>query len=200
VLIRQLPDQAVLVLLADGATGEGHGAQAAECFIRVMSACVVGFAQAADAMRQGFRLADQMIAAFAEACDTTGIALVVRGDCFVCASVGDSSVFMDDPGGIVELTLGQHRKPRIGSGIRDPVCREGRVTGPLLLASDGLAMSPEVAFALIQELGGADCAAVPARAVTRQAQRKGLFDDLAVVVLVGDTPDRGGGPERAFKG
>lgn len=43
ILIRHLQDQSILVLLADGATGIGFGALAAECFINVMSACVSGF-------------------------------------------------------------------------------------------------------------------------------------------------------------
>lgn len=193
VLIRHLPDQAILVLLADGATGGGYGAMAAECFIGIMRDCVSSFEQAANGIRLGFRMADQRIGGFANACDTTGIALVVHDDRYLCASVGDSSIFMAAPDGIIELTQGQHRKPRVGSGIREPVLHEGRVTGPLLLASDGLLMSPDAAFNLVRAERDGENAAGLASAVTNQAERKWLFDDLAVVVIDCDVPNGGRG-------
>jgi len=85
------------------ATGAGFGALAAECFINVMSACVSGFSRAADDIIHGFHMADHQIAGLAHQCDTTGIALLVHGNRYICASVGDSAVFMDSSTGVVEL-------------------------------------------------------------------------------------------------
>lgn len=112
----------------------------------------------------------------------------MNGDHYMCASVGDSSVFMDGPGGVVELTLGKRRKPRIGSGGQDPVVTSRRVAGALLLTSDGLPMPPETVFALLRGKLDGESSVDVAKMVTDSSKQHGLFDDLAVVVV--DPPEK----------
>lgn len=73
----------------------------------------------------------------------------MNGEHYACASVGDSSVFMDSSEGAIELTLGQRRKPRIDSGVQDPALAVGEVSGPMFLAADGLNVAPAEVFALL---------------------------------------------------
>jgi hypothetical protein len=113
ILIRHLQDQSILVLLADGATGVGFGAIAAQCFIEVMSDHVTNFNRASADIAHGFRCADSQIAQLAHQCDTTGVVLLVNSDHYMCASVGDSSAFVEASSRVVELILGQRRKPPI---------------------------------------------------------------------------------------
>jgi len=190
ILIRYLQDQSILVLLADGATGVGFGALAAERFIEVMSSHVTNFRWAAEDIVHGFGSADQQIAGLAHQCDTTGVVLLVHGERYMCASVGDSAVFMGAPSGVVELTLGQRRKPRIGGGIQDPVVSSGKVAGPLLLATDGLNIPPEMVFALMRSKQDDNESKDLATYITSHAEQHGLHDDLAVVVLRCHVPER----------
>lgn len=165
------------------ATGAGFGALAAQCFIEVLSEHVTAFSRAAGDIIHGFHTADHQIAGLAHQCDTTGIALLVHGNRYICASVGDSAVFMDSSTGVVELTQGQRRKPRIGSGIQTPIVSSGAVTGTLLLASDGLNMPPAAVFALLRGKQDAECSVDLAKLVTDRSKQQGLFDDLTVVVV-----------------
>lgn len=183
ILIRHLQDQSILVLLADGATGVGFGALAAECFIEVMSSHVSNFRRAAVDIVHGFRSADQQIAGLAHQCDTTGVVLLVHGDHYVCASVGDSAVYMEGPNGVVELTQGQRRKPRIGSGIQTPIVSSGKLTGTLLLSSDGLNMPPSAVFDFLKGKQDEECSRDLAKLITDRSKQQGLFDDLTVVVV-----------------
>lgn len=138
----------------------------------------------------GFRCTDRQIAELAHQCDTTGVVLLVNGDHYMCASVGDSSAFMDSPNGVVELTLGQRRKPRIGSGIQDPVVATGTIAGMLLVATDGLCMTPAAVFASLKDGREDEHLANLATMVTDCAARQGLMDDLAVVVVERHAPER----------
>lgn len=190
ILIRHLQDESIIVLLADGATGVGFGALAAERFIEVMSSHVTNFSRATDDIPHGFRCADRQIAELDHQCDTTGVVLLVHGDHYMCASVGDSAVFMESSSGVVELTLGQRRKPRIGAGIQDPVVSLGKVAGPLLLATDGLSIPPEMVFALLRGKQDDDESKDLATYITSHAEQRGLHDDLAVVVLRCHIPER----------
>lgn len=189
ILIRHWQDESILVLLADGATGVGFGALAAECFIKVMSDHVTNFSRASVDIVHGLHAADRQIAGFAHPCDTTGVVLLVNGDNYMCASVGDSSAFMEASSGVVELTLGQRRKPRIGSGIQDPVVATGTISGTLLVATDGLCMTPAAVFALLKDRREDEHLAGLATLVTDCAARQGLMDDVAVVVVERHAPE-----------
>lgn len=190
ILIHHLQDQSILVLIADGATGVGFGALAAERFIEVMSSHVTTFSRAAGDIVRGFRSSDRQIAELDHQCDTAGVVLLVHGDHYLCSSVGDSSVFMDSSSGVVELTLAQRRKPRIGAGIQDPVVSSGKVAGPLLLATDGLNIPPEMVIALMRRKQDDNESKDLATYITGHAVQRGLHDDLAVVVLRCHVPER----------
>lgn len=190
ILIRCLQDQSILVLLADGATGVGFGALAADRFIEVMSSHVTNFSRATEDIVHGLRSADRQIAELDHQCDTTGVVLLVHGDRYMCASVGDSAVFMDSSSGVVELTLGQRRRPRIGSGIQDPVVALGEVSGPMFLATDGQNMAPAEVFALLRSKQDDESSVDLATYITSHAAQRGLHDDLAVVVLDCHAPER----------
>jgi hypothetical protein len=83
---------------------------------------------------------DAIIASDRDARETTLVIADVSDDNrIVGASVGDSGALLIEwDGTIKELTEGQHRKGRLGSGRTLPVSFKATLTGALLVATDGL--------------------------------------------------------------
>jgi len=132
-----LRDGSVLAIVADGATGVGHGHLAAQVFVETIRRRVTSWTER---LEDAFFQADAAIARGPQECDTTGIVLLAKDGRFTLASVGDSEAWMLATTGPKELTRQQWRKPRIGSGIRTPEHNVGALDGPVLLGSDGLFM------------------------------------------------------------
>jgi serine/threonine protein phosphatase PrpC len=84
--------------------------------------------------------ADSLLEADPAAGETTAVVVAVAGDLLVGASCGDSGAWAVRPDGHIDnLTAGQRRKPRLGSGgaVPLPFSRSG-LKGTLLVATDGL--------------------------------------------------------------
>lgn len=186
IAVRLLADGSTLLALADGATGMGYGYLAAEAFIDVCLAQIQGFPVENDTLSTVFAISEGLISRLARECDTTGILCVVRGADYVLASVGDSGAWSLHQGQLVELTAGQRRKPRIGSGSLQPSIRRGTLPGPLVLASDGLPHALPLAM-LAGPLGLAANAEMII-ALAQQNNPNGLPDDLGVIVYYPEAP------------
>ena len=167
-----LGDATLVIALADGAGGIPGGARAADLAVSGLLRSLPGDPVTA------LKTLDARIHDDREAGECTAIALsftqgIVRG-----ASCGDSAAFLDG----VELTTGQHRKRRLGSGRALPTTFEGRGRR-LLGCSDGLSgyvrgAKLEAALALPRLDAAADALVASARLPSG-----GLMDDLALVLV-----------------
>ncbi len=130
-----------VIAIADGTGGMSGGAQAADFVIAAVRGRTMqpGFDIASAAAWTGLLgEIDRDIAAAAQAGETTGIALAVTADLVVGASCGDSRACLIDGPSTLELTRGQQRKPRLGSGRASPRGFVAAPAGTLLVATDGL--------------------------------------------------------------
>jgi serine/threonine protein phosphatase PrpC len=131
----------LILVVADGAGGTAGGAEAAEAVVRAVGNASAGVASLHDPefWRQLLSERDGALADDSEAGETTAVAAAVSSDGITGVSVGDSGAWLITPGGYDELTISQHRKPRLGTGEAIPVPFSMRPWhGTLLLASDGL--------------------------------------------------------------
>jgi serine/threonine protein phosphatase PrpC len=169
-----------VVVVADGAGGTGRGAAAAEAVI----AAVAGRLEASDGEAWCDVLSGVDRTMRGE--QTTAVVASIVGETIFGASVGDSGAWLIDAEGERELTLGQRRKPLIGSGAT-PVAFAGRLgSGTLLLASDGL-----LNYASMQRIGevvgGGEFGGMAGRLCELVRLRSGaLPDDVAVVLARAD--------------
>lgn len=185
-----LADGSMLLVLADGATGYGFGRRAAERFVDFCVSEQEYLTRFDEATEENianiFNDCDFDISTgLTVECDTTGVLLVLKGRNYVCASIGDSLAW-DIPtvGPAIELTKGQRRKPRIGSGCFFPMINRGTLQGALLMASDGLeyAIPLEKAMSLVRQGEGDLAAHITRHALAVNDQK--LPDDLGVIVAV----------------
>lgn len=186
--LRHLSDGSLLCLLADGATAGGFGKLAASCFVDTMIESVSSFDPDQNPLKliRAFELTDQRISQLPQPCETTGIALLVRDEDFILAATGDSLAIMrsgEQTTDHIELSEGQRRKPRLGKGAPAPYIRTGEVSGTIVLASDGLNMTPFQVFSLLNLAATHYEHFDPAVFLTKCASRRGLFDDLGIVVI-----------------
>ncbi len=129
-----------VIVVADGAGGLSGGAEAASMVIK-MARKAADTLVGADPLECVRLLAemDRSIEADQAAGETTAVIAVVREKEIVGASVGDSEAWMVSSRGYERLTMGQVRKPLLGSGVAVPVSfRSAFVDGRLLVATDGL--------------------------------------------------------------
>jgi serine/threonine protein phosphatase PrpC len=134
---------ALVVVVADGVGGVSGGACAAELLVeRVRQAVAApGFdAHLATSWVELLTRADLALEADARAGETTGLVLAASERGVVGASCGDSRAWLiAGDGAIDDLTAGQQRKLRLGSGRARPVpFTRPRLDGKLLAATDGL--------------------------------------------------------------
>ena len=129
----------IILCVADGAGGRSGGTEAAVMateFLRQNASRAVS----ADACMELLREMDAVTAKDTIAGETTCALAVVTPDEIFGASVGDSGAWLiPEAGSFLDLTLGQQRKPFIGSGAAWPMPYGHPVqNGILLLATDGL--------------------------------------------------------------
>lgn len=134
----RLTDGSIVALLADGATGVGEGRQAANIFIELCKEQIYPGCNPEVVLPRVCFAADLKIMEQGLDADTTGLILVLKDEKYTLCSVGDSEAWMKVPGGLIELSSSQQSKPRIGSFIKPPVVVSGHITGPIIVASDGL--------------------------------------------------------------
>lgn len=175
----KLRDGSLLAILADGATGSGSGQLASRLFVEMCVATVDSFDITTQALVALFLQADASVAALNQYCDTTGILFLVKDGNFVCASVGDSEARMLDGEQDISLTVGQLRKPRIGSGCRPPAICRGTLTGPVILMSDGLMMAASWDTVRTAVLHAPD----PIDTLLQPLRDTRLHDDLSLIVI-----------------
>lgn len=182
-------EDALFVVIADGAGGLAGGGIAAELLIEVVRGTVVrpGF----DPLRPDSWLelladADVALEADPHAGETTAVAMAVSNRGVIGASAGDSGAWIIGADAVDDLTAGQYRKLRLGSGRALPVSfSRAKLEGTLLVATDGL-----FNFARAERI-----AAVVGRADLEQAVHElvrlarlpsgGLQDDVGVVLVRG---------------
>jgi serine/threonine protein phosphatase PrpC len=129
----------LVLVVADGAGGVSGGTEAAVMaigFVREQTERLLDSAACAVVLQE----MDQRIAADAKAGETTCVIAVITVDQILGASVGDSCAWIIGSSEITNLTLGQSRKPLIGSATAHAVPFERHlIPGDfLLLATDGL--------------------------------------------------------------
>jgi serine/threonine protein phosphatase PrpC len=174
--------------LADGATGIGMGAEAADAFVAALEDADYDLYTSAESCCDLLRLADEEVSVKLKGNgDTTGILIVTNGEDLWGASAGDSRGMLYKADGVVELTGRQVRKPRFGSGAT-PVGFKGRVKSGerLLLASDGLWDFAQLG--LIGEIargpGSADEIVHKLEQLVRSQNEDRLPDDLSIMMFI----------------
>lgn len=171
----------VVVVVADGAGGTSHGADAAARVVALVDRELPR--TAADCARL---LSTIDVATGGE---TTAILLVASEGTVRGASVGDSSAWHIGPHAVLDLTVRQSRKPLLGSGRAAIVPFEGPfVEGRLVVGSDGLFSYVHHAD-LVALVRSEAWDKLPASLVAAaQLPSGGYHDDVAVVVVEhGDT-------------
>jgi serine/threonine protein phosphatase PrpC len=184
-------DDALVVVVADGAGGLSGGARAAELLVALVREAVSAPGVTplrAEAWVEVLARADGLLEADPGAGETTAVVVAVTEDILVGASSGDSGAWVVRPDGAIDdLNARQRRKPRLGSGRASPVpfSRPG-LAGTLLVATDGLFnyAKPEriAAIALAEDLDGA------ARGLVQLVRLPGggLQDDVGAVLVRAD--------------
>lgn len=137
-------DDALSLVVADGAGGVSGGARAAELLIEVVRQTIDAPSfdmQRPETCVELLSHADHALEADPHAGKTTGIVLTVGSNGSITgASCGDSGAWVvSGEGTIDDLTAHQHRKLRLGSGRAKPVpFSRPQFMGTLLVATDGL--------------------------------------------------------------
>jgi serine/threonine protein phosphatase PrpC len=170
--------EGVVIALADGAGGTGHGAVAAQAVIEAVT-------QGAPAGRAWWELLEALDRDGARLGhgQTTAVVLSVTPRAIMGASVGDSGAWVVRGAQIEDLTEGQTRKPLVGAGCRPfAVHAAGLGAGTLLVASDGLLRYAKPAD-IARLAAGPDLDAAARGLVELVRLRSGaLPDDVAVVL------------------
>lgn len=132
----------LVVVVADGAGGISGGGAAAERALAIVARAlgqpgIEPFASAT--WTQVLAGADLEIEEDPTCGETTAVVIAVSAGGLAGASVGDSGAWGIHEDGHDDLTAGQHRKRRLGSGRALPVTFERpALRGTLLVATDGL--------------------------------------------------------------
>ncbi|TLX15872.1 SpoIIE family protein phosphatase [Rhizobium sp. MHM7A] len=174
--------------LADGATGIGLGAEAADAFIAALGDAEQYQYLTAESCCDLLRLVDEEVSVKLKCNgDTTGILIVTNGEDLWGASAGDSRGMLYKADGVVELTGWQVRKPRFGNGAT-PVGFKGKVKPGerLLLASDGLwdFAQSGVIGEIVRGAGSAEEIVHRLEQLVRSQNEDRLPDDLSIMMFI----------------
>jgi PPM family protein phosphatase len=179
--------QGYLLALADGVGNSGSGAVAAERLVALVAQRVPE--AASTDWFEALCTLDDELSRGGSGGQTTAAVACVSGNRITGASVGDSCAWLISPAGeVTDLTARRRRRPLLGSGEALPVQFEAELNGGrLLLASDGLVKyaTAEQICALVHHGTVAEAADVLASCV--RLPSGALQDDVAVVVLTGET-------------
>ena len=126
-------EQRTVIVVADGAGGTGSGDLAAETVVREVQSNYSTI-HSANEWAAFLRQIDNQISIG----ESTAVVLDIRPFGIAGASVGDSCAWIVDDGEITDLTVNQHRKPLLGTGICQPVgFTHTSLVGLLIAATDG---------------------------------------------------------------
>jgi hypothetical protein len=175
--------EGVLLVIADGAGGTGSGALAAKFIVDAVQRAAARSLAVLTPHRLLSELDSELVTE-GNGGQTTAVVCAVVGSDVFGASVGDSGALLD-AGRVDDLTRHQVRKPLLGTGSAQPVPFAGKLSGTLVVATDGL-LKYARPDRLRQVAAGPDLAAIPALLVDVVRLRSGaLQDDVAVVVCRG---------------
>lgn len=127
----------LLIVVADGVGGSPGGGEAADLALRR----ILAHPKYSDERDLTALLAtlDSELYEDAVAGETTIVVALVRDSGIIGASVGDSEALLVTPGGAIDLTVRQQRKPVLGSGVAVPMgFSHATRSGTLVMATDGL--------------------------------------------------------------
>jgi serine/threonine protein phosphatase PrpC len=134
-------DEALIVVIADGAGGIRGGAAASRFLVdRVRSAITASSVAVEDVggWRELFQSSDHDLAAN-HAGETSGVLVVLGPNGLIGVSAGDSEAWVVTSARVDDLTTGQHTKTRLGTGRAVPVTfQRAALEGVLLVGTDGL--------------------------------------------------------------
>jgi serine/threonine protein phosphatase PrpC len=133
----------LVVVVADGVGGLFGGARAAELLVervRDVTASPAFTPLCAEVWVDLLARVDLLLEADHAAGETTGVVMAIAEGSVFGASSGDSAAWIvQHDGKVDDLTVGQHRKLRLGSGRATPVpFSRSRLAGTLVAATDGL--------------------------------------------------------------
>lgn len=184
------------MLLADGATGSGQGRLAAQLFVNRCQSAFGEFPRSLNDVQAVFLAIDSEIRCLRDDSDTTGIALFIKENQYVYASVGDSDAWLlgrDAWGDLIysRLTLAQQKKPRIGGHCAAPVVTQNTLPrhGALLIASDGLTHVDGVGDAMALSLSEDRYPAITLVDTLRARHPGSLPDDVSVIMVRWPVPN-----------
>jgi len=173
----------VVIVVADGAGGVGGAAIAAQFVCDFVMNRAKQISDDGEFWSNALRDADAALLTDSHGGLTTAVVVEVRGSTLCGASVGDSGAWAITESGIVDLTVGQVRKPMIGSGAARPVAF-GPVPlhGRLLVASDGIFKYASRAVIVASALSGAIENAADALIDAVRLRNRRLQDDVALIL------------------
>lgn len=172
-------DDGLLIGLADGAGGTGHGAIAAQAVIDAISHTASAPPSWTALLSQLDR--DPRRLGLGQ---TTAVVVSVTRDGIRGASVGDSAAWLLRGSHIDDLTAGQARKPLLGAGCQPVALHAGPLAGAtLLVASDGLFRYAKPADILHIASSPDLAAAATALVDLVRLPTGGLQDDVAIVLV-----------------
>ncbi len=192
VAVHARQDGGLVVALADGAGGLPGGGAAADVVLAAVNDAVQGHyvPKSAEGWARLLAETDLRIQTASGAGETTAVVLAIDSpEHVVGASCGDSgALIVADDGSVDDLTSGQRRKLRLGSGRVEPVPfeRRGPLGGTIVVATDGLlafARPQAIARVVAERLDLEAVADELVRAVRPRGGIGDLLDDLAVVLV-----------------
>jgi len=181
-------EDAVIVVVADGAGGLAGGARAAELLVELVGEAVAS--PALDPLRDSTWVdvlanADQVLEADPDAGETTAVVVALSEEFVLGASCGDSGAwFVHADATVEDLTAGQWRRLRVGSGRAWPLSFLSPTrTGTLLVGTDGLFNYARRESIAAVALGGDLEVAAGALVDLVRLPRGGLQDDVGVALV-----------------
>lgn len=131
--------QGTIVLIADGAGGQGGGGIAADCCVEFLRVACSQQRLTPEVCSQLLCALDSKLRAHRAAGECAAVMAVMGDDMVFGASVGDSEAWLVEGGKTVVLTESQYRKPLLGTGEAIPVeFGPAPFAGTLVIGTDGL--------------------------------------------------------------
>ncbi len=170
-------DDRSVIVVADGAGGVGSGDIAAEAVVREIQR-EYKHTHSADDWNAILKQVDCRVGPG----ESTAVVVDVRPYGIAGASVGDSGAWIIFDGQITDLTLGQKRKPLLGSGSASPVSfLHSTLHGILLIATDGF-YNYAKRDAILRMVYESDFYEIPRKCIEMVRLPSGeLWDDTTVV-------------------
>lgn len=176
-------NDAIIIILADGAGGIGDGARAADFVVQNIQNAAVGASENHNGLywQDVLIKLDKNLAADSVG-ESTAVVINLIGNAVMGASVGDSQAWLVGDDGFECPTDRQIRKPLIGSGSAMPVPFEKLHRGRrLIVGSDGL-FNYATVNRILEIVRNSPIADAPAALIDSARLRSGnLQDDISVV-------------------